>query len=64
MHFQAGLPRLPVPKLEDTCKRYLASQKPILSDDAYAQTAKLVKDFEAKEGKGIILFTIITKYML
>ncbi|PIK40111.1 putative carnitine O-palmitoyltransferase 2, mitochondrial [Apostichopus japonicus] len=53
MHFQAGLPRLPVPKLEDTCKRYLASQKPILSDDAYAQTAKLVKDFEAKEGKDL-----------
>lgn len=27
-HFQLSLPRLPIPKLEDTCVRYLRAQKP------------------------------------
>lgn len=27
--------RLPIPKLEDTIKRYLAAQKPLLNDEQY-----------------------------
>uniref|UniRef100_A0A8C3F0T4 Choline/carnitine acyltransferase domain-containing protein n=1 Tax=Chrysemys picta bellii TaxID=8478 RepID=A0A8C3F0T4_CHRPI len=44
MHFQDSLPRLPVPKLEDTVKRYLAAQKPLLDDDQYRRV-KLSKSF-------------------
>lgn len=32
MHYQDSLPRLPVPKLEDTLRRYLSAQKPLLDD--------------------------------
>ncbi|CAF96029.1 unnamed protein product, partial [Tetraodon nigroviridis] len=27
MHYQKSLPRLPIPKLEDTMKRFLAAQR-------------------------------------
>uniref|UniRef100_A0A8C6S9I2 Choline/carnitine acyltransferase domain-containing protein n=1 Tax=Neogobius melanostomus TaxID=47308 RepID=A0A8C6S9I2_9GOBI len=35
MHYQKSLPRLPVPKLEDTIRRYLAAQRPLLDDDQF-----------------------------
>ena len=50
-HFQRSLPRLPIPKLEATCERYLASQRAMLDDTAYAEHAKLVKDFQSGQGK-------------
>ncbi|KAJ3599269.1 hypothetical protein NHX12_033232 [Muraenolepis orangiensis] len=51
MHYQKSLPRLPVPKLEDTIKRYLAAQKPLLDDDQFRTTEKLAKDFQNTTGK-------------
>lgn len=51
MHFQPSLPRLPIPKLEDSCERYLASQRPILSNDAYSKTEKYVHKFRDSIGK-------------
>lgn len=54
-HFQKSLPRLPVPKLEDTCRRYLASIKPIISESEYERTTKLVAEFEKGEGQGVVL---------
>ncbi|XP_050413982.1 carnitine O-palmitoyltransferase 2, mitochondrial [Patella vulgata] len=50
-HFQKSLPRLPVPKLEKTCERYLASQKPLLSADDYSRTESLVKNFQETDGQ-------------
>ncbi|KAB1268297.1 Carnitine O-palmitoyltransferase 2; mitochondrial [Camelus dromedarius] len=35
MHYQDSLPRLPIPKLEDTIRRYLSAQKPLLDDDQF-----------------------------
>lgn len=51
MHFQASLPRLPIPKLELTCERYLAAQKPLLIDEAYGKTEFNVKQFKKDMGK-------------
>ncbi|XP_070558107.1 carnitine O-palmitoyltransferase 2, mitochondrial-like [Ptychodera flava] len=51
MHFQPSLPRLPIPKLEDTCDRYLKSQRPVLDDENFSKTSKLVSDFLEGEGK-------------
>ncbi|KAM9478271.1 carnitine O-palmitoyltransferase 2, mitochondrial [Salvelinus alpinus] len=51
MHYQKSLPRLPVPKLEDTIKRYLAAQRPLLDDDQFSTTEKLARDFENGVGK-------------
>lgn len=50
-HFQKSLPRLPVPKLEDTCRRYLAAQRPLLSDEDYNKTEQIVNDFQQNIGK-------------
>ena len=52
MHFQASLPRPPVPKLEDTCQRYLATQRVILSQEELEKTEEAVKDFCKEGGQG------------
>ena len=68
-HFQPSLPRLPIPKLEDTCRRYLDAQKVILSPEDYENTKRLVENFKQYEGPGktghfacrkILIFTINT----
>ncbi|XP_044513580.1 carnitine O-palmitoyltransferase 2, mitochondrial-like [Gracilinanus agilis] len=51
LHFQQSLPRLPVPDVEDSIKRYLAAQKPLLKDNEYRTTEKLAKDFKNGVGK-------------
>lgn len=51
MHFQASLPRLPIPKLHLTCERYLAAQKPLLIDEAYRKTESNVIQFSNTTGK-------------
>lgn len=51
LHFQPSLPRLPIPKLEQTCERYLAAQKPLLIDEAYRKTEANVKQFLNTSGK-------------
>ena len=51
-HYQKSLPRLPIPKLEDTCSRYLAALDPILSEKEYKASEKIVNDFLS--GKYII----------
>lgn len=52
LHFQNGLPRLPIPKLETTCERYLAAQKPLLPvAEAYAKTEANVTRFLKSSGK-------------
>ncbi|XP_012277606.1 carnitine O-palmitoyltransferase 2, mitochondrial [Orussus abietinus] len=50
MHFQPSLPRLPVPKLEKTCERYLRAQKPLLIDEQLRHTESCVKRFLSEEG--------------
>ncbi|XP_047231465.1 carnitine O-palmitoyltransferase 2, mitochondrial [Girardinichthys multiradiatus] len=51
MHYQKSLPRLPIPKLEDTIRRYLAAQKPLLDGDQFATTEKIAQDFLNSVGK-------------
>ncbi|XP_051164327.1 carnitine O-palmitoyltransferase 2, mitochondrial-like isoform X2 [Leptopilina boulardi] len=50
MHFQASLPRLPIPKLEDTCQRYLKAQKSLLTDEQFTKTQSYVDEFLRNEG--------------
>ncbi|XP_029356245.1 carnitine O-palmitoyltransferase 2, mitochondrial isoform X2 [Echeneis naucrates] len=51
MHYQKSLPRLPIPKLEDTIRKYLAAQRPLLDDDQFRATEKLTQDFQSGVGK-------------
>lgn len=44
-YFQKSLPRLPIPKAEKTLERYLAAQRPLLTDDEYRLTESYCKKF-------------------
>ncbi|XP_031424929.1 carnitine O-palmitoyltransferase 1, liver isoform-like isoform X1 [Clupea harengus] len=48
--FQTSLPRLPLPSVKDTMRRYLESVRPLLSDDEYSRMEGLSKDFEKNLG--------------
>ena len=50
MHFQRSLPRLPIPKLTDTCARYLNAQTPLLSKEQLEKTMAYVDEFLSKDG--------------
>ncbi|KAJ0408631.1 hypothetical protein P43SY_008978 [Pythium insidiosum] len=49
-HFQKSLTRLPIPKLEDTLARYLASVEPVVTPAQLEDTRRAVKSFA--EGVG------------
>ena len=52
MHFQPSLPRLPIPKLPDSCRRYLTALKPILTDEEYSATERIVNEFSREGSDG------------
>ncbi|KAL7773858.1 hypothetical protein CFE70_003825 [Pyrenophora teres f. teres 0-1] len=52
LRFEDSLPRLPVPTLEETAKRYLKSVHPLLSQNEYDATTKAVNEFVAPGGPG------------
>ncbi|CAH1784275.1 unnamed protein product, partial [Owenia fusiformis] len=52
-HFQKSLPHLPIPKLEDTCARYLKAQEPMLDAEQYKQTEKIVNSFQTGDGESL-----------
>ncbi|KAH5578351.1 hypothetical protein HBI24_163690 [Parastagonospora nodorum] len=52
LRFEDSLPRLPVPTLEETAKRYLKSVHPLLSQSEYDATTKAVNEFVAPGGPG------------
>ena len=45
LRFEDSLPRLPVPSLDETAKRYLKSVHPLLQPDEYSRTEIAVKKF-------------------
>lgn len=50
LHFQPSLPRLPIPRLELTCERYLAAQRPLLTEERYKKTEANVNRFKDHSG--------------
>lgn len=48
--FQNSLPRLPVPAVKDTCRRYLESVRPLMDDEQFERMKGLAKDFEKNLG--------------
>uniref|UniRef100_A0A3P8SQZ2 carnitine O-palmitoyltransferase n=1 Tax=Amphiprion percula TaxID=161767 RepID=A0A3P8SQZ2_AMPPE len=48
--FQNSLPRLPVPSVKDTCRRYLESVRPLMDDERFERMKGLAKDFEKNLG--------------
>lgn len=52
MRYEASLPRLPVPKLEETAARYLQTLKPLLTPSELATSKKAIEEFIAPGGAG------------
>lgn len=52
LRFEDSLPRLPVPTLEETGRRYLKSVHPLLSKTEYENTQKAVAEFVRPGGEG------------
>jgi len=52
LHYQASLPRLPVPKLADSCSRYLRAVRPLVDDAQFQKTEKVVAGFQQQGGNG------------
>ncbi|KAK5112242.1 hypothetical protein LTR62_004403 [Meristemomyces frigidus] len=52
LRYEDSLPRLPVPTLEETAKRYLKSIHPLLSESEYEQSKKAVESFIAPNSIG------------
>lgn len=50
---QANLPKLPVPELEETCRRYLAALQELQDEDEHEATKKAVDDFLHGDGPRI-----------
>ena len=50
---QKSLPKLPVPDLEETCKRYLAALKELQDPDEHADTERAVEEFLKGDGPRI-----------
>ena len=49
-YFQPLLPKLPVPDLNTSCDRFLASMRPVLSEEEYRNLFCEVIEFKEKEG--------------
>ncbi|PNS17034.1 Carnitine O-acetyltransferase, mitochondrial [Sphaceloma murrayae] len=47
LRYEDSLPRLPVPTLEETAKRYLKSVRPLITPQEFEHTSKAVTDFVA-----------------
>ncbi|PYH42860.1 carnitine O-acetyltransferase CAT2 [Aspergillus saccharolyticus JOP 1030-1] len=52
LRFEESLPRLPVPSLEETGRRYLKSVHPLVSEAEYERTKKAVEAFVRPGGEG------------
>lgn len=57
LHFQPSLPRLPIPKLANTCRRYLDALRPVVEAGQFQKTEQLVAEFGKTGGDGDALNT-------
>lgn len=60
---QNSLPHLPVPPLEQTCRKFLLSVKPLLDENEFKEMEKLVEGFKNKEGKRFQLYLNLKSWM-
>ena len=57
------LPQQPVPKLEKTCRNLLHWLKPLVDTETFAQTSKIVDQFQSKTGAGPKLQNVLTNWI-
>ncbi|XP_032443657.1 LOW QUALITY PROTEIN: carnitine O-palmitoyltransferase 1, muscle isoform [Xiphophorus hellerii] len=60
--FQAALPRLPVPRVNDTIEKYLESVRPLLDDKQYKQMEMLAHNFKANEASQLQRYLVLKSW--
>ncbi|KAK1137459.1 hypothetical protein K0M31_001968 [Melipona bicolor] len=60
--FQGSLPRLPLPLVEDTMKRYLRSVRPLLDDENYSRMETLANEFQRGIGAKLQRYLILKSW--
>ncbi|XP_075945980.1 carnitine O-palmitoyltransferase 1, muscle isoform [Anarhichas minor] len=60
--FQASLPRLPVPSVDDTIYRYLESVRPLLNSEQYNQMEMLANDFKDSKAAQLQRYLILKSW--
>ncbi|KOX81081.1 Carnitine O-palmitoyltransferase 1, muscle isoform [Melipona quadrifasciata] len=60
--FQGSLPRLPLPSVEDTMKRYLRSVRPLLDDENYSRMETLANEFQKGIGAKLQRYLILKSW--
>ncbi|CAL1592149.1 unnamed protein product [Knipowitschia caucasica] len=60
--FQASLPRLPVPSVEETIQRYLESVRPLLDNDKYNQMEILANEFMDTQASQLQRYLILKSW--
>ncbi|XP_036615623.1 carnitine O-palmitoyltransferase 1, muscle isoform [Trichosurus vulpecula] len=60
--FQTSLPKLPVPKVAATVKRYLESVRPLLDDEEYYRMEVLAKDFQEKTAPRLQKYLVLKSW--
>mmetsp|Transcript_89030 Transcript_89030/g.237497 ORF Transcript_89030/g.237497 Transcript_89030/m.237497 type:complete len:562 (+) Transcript_89030:515-2200(+) len=61
-NFQGVLPKLPVPPLKQTCKKYLESVKPLLTDEQFKEMEQKADRFLKKDAWKLQLFLNIRRW--
>ena len=61
--YQALLPFLPVPKLDDTVRRYLRSVRPLLDDEDYRKIEASALEFQKGVGRRLQRYLIFKSYI-
>ena len=52
LKYQASLPKLPVPPLQQSLQKYLKAVRPLVNDAEFKRTHKVVEEFGMKNGIG------------
>lgn len=59
---EAGLPRVPLPTLDETCERFMEWCGPLLTDDERARTEAALAEFARPDGPGRALHAALERY--
>lgn len=61
--YQNDLSKLPIPDLEDTCDKFLEWVQPLLTQNQFHKTQKIVSEFVSKDGQGLKLQGAFVEYV-
>ena len=59
LKYQSSLPKLPVPPLHQSLQKYLKAVRPLVNDEQFEKTSKVVQEFGKSNGIGLELQKVL-----